>query len=57
VQAYADPSAMSTGFGRYRAFAADVEAALIEGAGHFPQEAATAPTWAAISDFARGRQP
>jgi pimeloyl-ACP methyl ester carboxylesterase len=100
-QAYAVPGAMSTGFGWYRAFAADVadnvqasqgtrtatpllylrgsrerggelgpyadgfrragvtgvEAALIEGAGHFPQEEATTPTWAAISDFARGRQP
>jgi pimeloyl-ACP methyl ester carboxylesterase len=101
VQAYAVPGAMSTGFGWYRAFAADVadnvrasqgapvatpllylrgsrerggelgpyadgfrragvtgvEAALIDGAGHFPQEEATAPTWAAISDFVRGRQP
>jgi pimeloyl-ACP methyl ester carboxylesterase len=101
AQAYADPRAMSTGFGWYRAFATDVadnvrasqgapvatpllylrgarerggelgpyadgfrragvthvQAALIEGAGHFPQDEATAPTWAAISDFARGRQP
>jgi pimeloyl-ACP methyl ester carboxylesterase len=100
TQAYATPGAMSTGFGWYRAFAADVadnvrasegapattpllylrgarerggelgpyadgfrragvthvEAALIDGAGHFPQEEATAPTWAVISDFARGRQ-
>jgi len=39
-----------------RAGVTHVESALIEGAGHFPQEEATAATWAAISSFATGRQ-
>jgi pimeloyl-ACP methyl ester carboxylesterase len=39
-----------------RAGVTHVDSALIDGAGHFPQEEATAHTWAAISGFARGRQ-
>jgi pimeloyl-ACP methyl ester carboxylesterase len=39
-----------------RAGVTHVTSALIEGAGHFPQEEATAATWAAISSFATGRQ-
>jgi pimeloyl-ACP methyl ester carboxylesterase len=39
-----------------RAGVTHVQAAPIDGAGHFPQEEATGPTWTAISDFARGRQ-
>jgi pimeloyl-ACP methyl ester carboxylesterase len=38
-----------------RAGVTHVESAVIEGSGHFPQEEATAPTWDAISSFAKGR--